>query len=90
MTENISHIKQAFRKDEFKFSLHGTLEAYDENILSSEIKEAIDEGEILEDYPEHKRGPCCLIYGKTKAGRDIHVVLYFSRYSHSDNHCIRA
>jgi len=74
LIEKLSHIKQAFKRGEFKFSLHGAQEAYEENILPLEIKEAIEEGEILEDYPEYRRGPCCLIYGRTKAGRDLHVV----------------
>jgi hypothetical protein len=28
----------------------------------------------LENYAEHKSGPCCLIYGRTLQGRPLHVV----------------
>lgn len=33
------------------------------------------DGEIIEDYQEDKYSPSCLIYGKTKSGRYIHVQL---------------
>ena len=37
------------------------------------VMEAILNGEIIEEYPQDKYSPSCLIYGKTKAGRDLHV-----------------
>ena len=74
MPPALQHIKLAFRTDDFQFSLHATREAYEEEILPSEIKEAVEEGQLLEDYPAHQRGPCCLLYGRTKAGRELHIV----------------
>jgi hypothetical protein len=38
-----------------------------------QIEEAIDRGEIIEDYPTDKYGPSCLIFGVTTAGRALHV-----------------
>jgi hypothetical protein len=38
-----------------------------------EIAEAIINGEIIEEYPKDKYSPSCLIYGKTKAKKDLHV-----------------
>jgi hypothetical protein len=29
---------------------------------------------MLEDYPQHRRGACCLLHGVDGDGRDIHVV----------------
>ncbi|MCH8205865.1 MAG: DUF4258 domain-containing protein [Chloroflexi bacterium] len=58
---------------------HGTQEALAEGITVTEIREAIARGTILEDYPEHQRGPCCLIYGKTALGRDLHLVVTTGR-----------
>lgn len=37
------------------------------------MKEAIANGEVIEDYPEDKYGPTCLILGFTQAGRALHV-----------------
>ena len=30
-------------------------------------------GEVIEEYPEDKYSPTCLIYGKTNHGRNLHV-----------------
>jgi hypothetical protein len=38
-----------------------------------ELKEAIADGAIIERYPDDKYGPSCLIFGRTKVGRPIHV-----------------
>jgi YgiT-type zinc finger domain-containing protein len=35
--------------------------------------EVILNGEIIEEYPEDKYGPSCLIFGRTRNGRAIHV-----------------
>jgi hypothetical protein len=39
----------------------------------SDIREAINDGEIIEDYPDDKYGPSCLILGYTQAGRALHI-----------------
>ena len=39
-----------------------------------EVKEALLNGEIIENYPEDKRGHSCLAYGKTLIKKDIHVL----------------
>ncbi len=54
---------------------HAVLEAADEGISADEIRETILGGMIVEDYPDERRGPCCLVSGKTTAGRDLHVVV---------------
>jgi hypothetical protein len=37
------------------------------------VKSVILFGEIIEDYPDDKYGPSCLIYGVTEEGRILHV-----------------
>ncbi len=31
-------------------------------------------GQIIEVYPGHRYGPCCLVHGRTGRGRHLHVV----------------
>ncbi|HEY6171115.1 MAG TPA: DUF4258 domain-containing protein [Candidatus Kapabacteria bacterium] len=46
-----------------------------ERLISPEnIREVIAHGEIIEDYPTDTRGHSCLILGRAKDGRHIHVV----------------
>jgi hypothetical protein len=42
-------------------------------IRVQEIREAIANGQIIEDYPDDKYGPSCLILGFTTAQRPIHI-----------------
>ncbi|MDZ7266084.1 MAG: DUF4258 domain-containing protein [candidate division KSB1 bacterium] len=37
------------------------------------MKECISNGEIIEDYPQDKHGPSCLIAGQTFVGPWLHV-----------------
>lgn len=43
-------------------------------ISKDEIKEVITKRDIIEDYPDDPRGHSCLMIGKTKKQRIIHVV----------------
>ncbi len=43
-------------------------------ITTEEIRAVIEEGEIIEDYPEDARGHSALLLGRTTGGRPVHVV----------------
>jgi hypothetical protein len=53
---------------------HAQKEMDAEEITLDEVLAAIANGQILEDYSEHRRGACCLLYGRTNKGRHLHVV----------------
>lgn len=46
----------------------------DRMILASDVRIVIENGEIIENYPEDARGHSCLLLGKGTDGRPIHVV----------------
>jgi hypothetical protein len=46
----------------------------EELITTDEVRSAIFEGEIIEDYPEDARGHSCLMLGYGTEERPIHVV----------------
>lgn len=43
-------------------------------ISTAEIRTVVEQGEIIEDYPEDARGHSCLMLGFGYQGRAIHVV----------------
>jgi hypothetical protein len=43
-------------------------------IRSEDIRDVIANGEVIEDYPTDSRGHSCLLLGKSKDGRFLHVV----------------
>jgi hypothetical protein len=43
-------------------------------ISTAEVREVVEKGEIIEDYPEDARGHSCLMLGRGKDGQPIHIV----------------
>lgn len=41
--------------------------------MGVEVEEAIESGEVIEDYPDDKYGPSCLVFGRTLAGRPLQI-----------------
>ena len=69
----IEEIRRAFKQGRYEYSLHAVDQSTLRHIARSELEEVIEEGEIIEDYPDDKYGPSCLIYGKTVQGRPLHI-----------------
>ena len=58
------------------YSLHALDEMLDETemIRKDEVRDVIFSGEIIENYPEDKRGHSCLMLGISRKNRPVHVV----------------
>jgi len=69
----IEQIQAKVSAGEFEFTRHAADQSILRQITVHEIREAIENGEIIEDYPEDKYTPSCLILGFTKSGRPLHV-----------------
>jgi len=69
----LEEIRAKFAHDEFEFSKHATDQSILREIRVQEMREAVSAGEIIEDYPDDKYGPSCLILGFTLANRPIHL-----------------
>ena len=46
----------------------------DRMISMAEVRHVVENGKLIEDYPEDVRGHSCLILGYGEGGRPIHVV----------------
>ena len=46
----------------------------DRMISAPDVREAVEQGELVEDYPEDARGHSCLILGHGVDGTPLHVV----------------
>jgi len=67
-------IRGKVRGRQYEFSKHAVDQSIIRNIAVTELEEAISSrSEIIEDYPDDKYGPSCLVLGFTKAGRPLHV-----------------
>lgn len=73
MPPNLPALRQCFAERTYLLTAHASDRAVQRGIVSHEIEEAVVSGEVIEDYPQDKYGPSCLILGYTRAGRALHV-----------------
>ena len=71
--ELLEEIRAKFARNEFEFSRHAADQSLLRKISVQEIREAVSVGDVIEDYPDDKYGPSCLILGFTRANRPVHV-----------------
>ena len=69
----IDELRNKFFREEFEFSKHAVDQTILREISVQEIRDAVRIGEIIEDYPDDKYGPSCLIFGFTQEKRPIHI-----------------
>jgi hypothetical protein len=69
----IDEIRQRFARNEFEFSRHAVDQAIRRNITVTEIRQAAGRADIIEDYPNDKYGPSCLLLGYADTSRPIHI-----------------
>ena len=70
----VARLRAQAAKDAIRVSLHAHQEMAEESIVYADVQAVLSVPQILENYPDHKRGPCCLVCGQTSTGRCVHVV----------------
>ena len=70
----LDELRDKIARRQYEFSKHAVDQTIARNITVAELEEALtSHSELIEDYPEDKYGPSCLILGFTTAGRPLHV-----------------
>lgn len=67
----LDEIQDKIKQGVFEFSRHALDQSALRRISVQEIREAIADSEVIEDYPQDKYGPSCLLLGRTLAGRAL-------------------
>ncbi|MBM3323334.1 DUF4258 domain-containing protein [candidate division WOR-3 bacterium] len=70
----LARIRVLARDERVRVTVHAHQEMVEEDVTMDELLRAASSADIIEDYPEHRRGPCCLLHGVTATGRHLHVV----------------
>ena len=65
--------------ENIRITQHAQQEMVEDEIILDDILETIATGQILENYPEHRRGACCLLNGLTRDNRPLHIVCTTAR-----------
>ncbi len=70
----LEEIQAKILRREYEFSKHAVDQSIVRDISIAEVEGAISGGiEMVEDCPDDKYGPSCLILGFTKTGRPLHL-----------------
>ena len=74
MSATFDRIKDLVARPEVRISEHGYDELAQDGILAREVISGVNEGQVVEDYPEYPKGPCVLVLQRDRAGKPVHVV----------------
>ena len=69
----IDQLRQKISREQMEYSLHAVRQMVERDITPEEVAQTVLAGEVIEDYPDDKYGPSCLICGETKERRMLHV-----------------
>lgn len=71
----LAKIKIKISRRQYEFSKHAVDQSIIRDISVAELEEAVlGTSQIIENYPDDKYGPSCLILGFTKSGRPLHIL----------------
>ena len=70
----LERIKAQAEAENLRVTQHAQQEMTEDSFSLDDVLEAIATSVILENYPMHRRGACCLLYGRTHNSRSVHIV----------------
>jgi len=77
ISEISNKIKELAENDRISFKKHAVLRMFQRNIFVDEVREALINGEIIEDYPKDRALPSYLVLGYIEKLRPLHIVVAY-------------
>lgn len=74
MSDTWEEILNLVQRGEIMVSEHGYEEIAADDIRVRDIVSGVAHAEVIEDYPEYRKGPCVLVLQSGRDGRPIHTV----------------
>jgi hypothetical protein len=78
-SKTFTQIKRLVVNHDVLISSHGYEELAEDGILVKEIIFTVSSAEVLEDYPDFGKDPCCLVLQKDSKAKPIHAVWGISK-----------
>jgi len=74
----ISQIKELIHEGKVLWTEHVALRLRERGIKREDLIKCIENGEIIEQYPDDTPFPSCLIFGHCVSGKPIHIVVGYN------------
>lgn len=74
MGETFANIKKLVAAREIRISEHASLELEKDDVFLTDLLDSFESASLVEDYPDHGRGPCVLLLHRTRDSRVVHAV----------------
>ncbi len=71
--KDLNEIQNQLFLGQFEYSRHAFKRVIERDISDLEIKEAGKNAQIIENYPNDKYSPSCLLLGFTSNGKPLHI-----------------
>ena len=72
---NIDNLREYYRNDKVFVTQHAAERYRQRGIKAKDVRAAVENGEIIEQYPEDYPFPSCLVLGNDLNGKVIHICL---------------
>lgn len=70
----IDDLAEAIGRDLVRVTDHADEEAHADDLTLDEVFSSVLQGEVIENYPEDRPFPSCLVFGLTFRGEPVHSV----------------
>jgi hypothetical protein len=74
MSQTFRVIRELVVRREVKISAHGYDELAADDILARDIVAGVQDGVVVQEYPDYPKGPSVLVLKRDQQGKPIHVV----------------
>lgn len=78
MVKSLNDVRWQLSSGEFDLTLHVVRRIAQREISELEIRQAGSDAAIIEEYPDDKYSPSCLLLGHTQNGRPLHIQVSLS------------
>jgi len=75
MTEpEIAELRAKGAANALQYADHAITRMAQRGIATAEVREVLARGQVVEEYPNDRYGPSCLIFGNTSGNRPLHII----------------